>query len=338
MSPNERPSLLGRLVYELSWLTRQGEPTATRALAVMLEEPLLKASTLDWLGEKTGQDLSTVRKFEAERIHDDARRTDLEGLDSRERPVLIVEAKFGAAFGMGQLRDYFQDQTQRLEQSDGALVLLVPENRRAEAQRLLDVEAGTHSIGTAVVTWGEWFDSWDHAVAKEPAGVRSIAADLTQLRDMAASLGGFILEPLAQASFGAAWRDREGDLRDIVGQVTLALNDSSGWLPPITHSSGFDPARYVPVGNGGSWLAVGVASRFADEGTSPPIWVRFHKRTPGFSAIKKKILASDYHERARLDDGHVWLPLRVDPGLAGPDLVSDLVHQVRAIQLVAQVV
>jgi hypothetical protein len=86
---------LGRLA-DLGWFVRHGEVAATHALAVLLEEQQLRDAVLRHLQQITDTDLSAVVSFQAELVHEDLGRPDLEGHDVRGRPLLVVEAKFGA--------------------------------------------------------------------------------------------------------------------------------------------------------------------------------------------------------------------------------------------------
>jgi hypothetical protein len=80
--------------------------------------------------------------------------------------------------------------------------------------------------------------------------------------------------------------------------------------------------------------SIGIAEEFADAGLSP-IWLRIHKATDGFTMIRDRIVASPFRDAARVDHGHLWLPLTIDPDLPGPDLVASLSAQVEAIRAVA---
>lgn len=109
----------------------------------------------------------------------------------------------------------------------------MPKNRVAEAERVLETihrkrkaqGSSPHSSGTAVVSWDSWLDLWDAALADQPAPARSIAADLVQLRELCATLGGLVVEPFADASFGAEWREREKNFHILVDQVLIRSKD-----------------------------------------------------------------------------------------------------------------
>ena len=223
----------------------------------------------------------------------------------------------------------------------GVVAVLVPPHRVEMAKRayadLLQQRAEAAQLPypskIAGVDWDSWLNSWDTAVDALPITADSVAADLAQLRELCLTLGGLHMQHLEQAASGPGWRDRDGDLATLVDQVTRKLRGPSGGTPPIQHEVGYDPMRYVPAGYRieGSSCSVGLASRFADEGGSP-LWLRYHRATPHFSAINDLVLASEYRGAARTDDGHLWLPLTIQPDLAGEVLVDHLTSQVRVVQ------
>lgn len=71
-------------------------------------------------------------------------------------------------------------------------------------------------------------------------------------------------------------------------------------------------------------LAVGLRQ----DGTSPPLWVRWHHRTADIHLVEARLTQAGY--RVASHEGHLWLPL---------DLPPDIGSATRQIQsLVAQVV
>jgi hypothetical protein len=347
--------LLGRLA-ELSWFTVSGEVAATRSLAMLLEEPVLRTATADLIHACTGVDVSSVRAYFAESVHADLRRPDLEGLDITDWPIVVVEAKFSAVLTVEQIRSYLDDQAARLAgpgdtspPNEGVMVVLVPAARKQEAaykvhlvkEERTNAGLGPYPVETTVLSWDQWLDAWDDAVADLPATPDSVAADLVQLRAMCMSLGGLVVAPLGPAATGAEWRAREDALRFLTDQVTRNLA-GPGDLLPIGDGTTFLARRYVPAGltspdGRAAWAAIGIRSDVADAG-GPPIWVRFHKRTPQFARIRDLLLATPLRDGARRDEGHLWLPLTVQPEKAGTELVEDLVAQYRAIQALLDVV
>jgi hypothetical protein len=345
MTSSGRRALLGRLAG-LGWFSRQGEVAATQALAMLLDEPLLREAVLGLLTRRTEVDLDSVTRFQAEAVHEDGGRPDLEGVTDDDLPLVMVEAKFGAILTAGQLDSYFGDQARRLETTGanrprGVIVVLVPPHRVSAAELAYEdlmqkrAVAGLppYPSAVAILDWGDWLGCWEEAVAQLPATPDSIAGDLVQLRELCLTLGGLHIRPLGDLVPGPSWRARAADLATLVDQVTQKLRDPASRIPPIQHESGYDPLRYIPGGYrlGGSSCSVGLASRFADEGASP-LWLRYHRATPHFAAISDLLLASGLRHSVRTDDRHLWLPLNIDPDLPGEMLADHLVDQVKSIQ------
>jgi hypothetical protein len=158
----QREPLLGRLAA-LGWFTQNGGVAATQAVAMLLEQPQLRDALLRRLAQITETELAWVAlHFQAELVHDDLARPDLEGRDSRGRPLVVIEAKFGGRLTTAQLRAYLAYQVARLDAGvRGGLVVLVPSYRRPEAEAVLSTvgnearerSASTPSVATAVLTW-----------------------------------------------------------------------------------------------------------------------------------------------------------------------------------------
>ena len=108
---------MGRLAT-LGWFARRGEVAATQALAVLLEEPQLRDGLVNHIGRAIGTEIDAVTSFQPELIHADGARPDLEGQDKLGRPLVVVEAKFGAILSREQMEAYLTDQEARL--TDGA--------------------------------------------------------------------------------------------------------------------------------------------------------------------------------------------------------------------------
>lgn len=330
-----RIPLLGRLARE-GWFTQMGEPAATKCLAMMLQcEPRLQYATIAWLGNLTGADLESVHHFEPERVHDDFARPDLEGLDARGRPVLVVEAKFGAELSDGQLASYLIDQQVRLEGATGALVVLVPESRMEHAETVLASArtiANASSFSAAVTSWNAWLDTWDSVVDEDSADGFGLRSDLSQLRGLVLTMGGLLGVPYAPNS-DSDWRQWEQDLATLLGEFTLEVNEGDGHsardLPIQARELGFTPARYVlaarrPAKN--IFLLVGLSSLRADEGKTP-IWARLsqHDAAPVLGALHAHFPQAE--EDAR---GQFWIPLEM-PTSVGRERVQFMAESLRAL-------
>jgi hypothetical protein len=337
--------LLGRLAA-LGWFTQHGEVAATQAVAMLLEEPALRHALLRRLGQITETDLGAVELFQAELVHDDLARPDLEGWDARGRPLVVVEAKFGASLTAAQLQAYMTHQVARLDGGiRGALVVLVPSYRRPEAKGVLStVGSGADgpgavapSVATSVLTWDELFGVWDEAARELPADDRAaVICDLRQLRELCRTMAALDIAPLGLvATGGDGWQDRESDLKRLVDEASAKFPYTDRMLPlGIEHWPEFDYyRRYLPGRRrGGGQCSLGVVGGLP--GT--PFWLRYHRETPNFRIFADRIMASRFAAEARGDGGHVWLPLRVSPDRSGATIIGELIDQIEAIRAVAE--
>ncbi len=323
--------LLGRIA-EFGLFTNNGEPAATRALAILLEVPLLRDALLADVSRRTGADVRAVRWIHSERSHHGFGRTDLEGVDDHERPILVIEAKFGAWISVEQLRDYLRLQERELGfHQQGALVLLVPAARVAEGERAVasaqrETLADTPSAAV-VMTWDELLNVLQDAVAHLPVTLDAVAADVVQFKALCLAMQGFVVAPITGP---ATWPPSE-DLLRLFHQVSEQLREPKRKMLPIVHEPGFDPMRYMYFGGERDYLAIGLASRFADTGL--PLWVRYENRDARhFAKVRGRVMVSEHKHSVVPEMNHkLWLPLTIEPDLAGQGLVQDIVAQIRGI-------
>ncbi len=345
VEPPQRQALLGRLA-SLGWFTQHGEVAATQSVAMLLEESVLKVALLQRLGEVTDTDLGAVVLFQAELVHDDLARPDLEGWDERGHPLVVVEAKFGASLTTAQLRAYLTHQVARLDGGTrGVLVVLVPSYRRPEAEAVLSTiqsegnapTAITPFVSTAVMTWDELLGLWDAAVQKlQPDDRGSVMCDLRQLRSLCKSMVALDIPPLGLVATGSdGWQDRESDLKRLVDEASARFPYESRLLPVgIERWPGFDYyRRYLPGKRpDGGQCSLGFVAGLP--GT--PFWLRYHRETPNFRIFADRIMASPFAAAARGEGGHVWLPLPVSADRSGATIVSELIEAIEAIRAVAE--
>jgi len=241
------------------------------------------------------------------------------------------------------VKSYLDVQDALLGDARGVLVLLVPPHRKPEAERLLKgvwrvrdhTDSPRAAVVGAVMTWDDWLDVWDDATRALPEhDVAAVAADLAQLREMFATLAGLDIRPLGEAAEGIGWATRRADLHRLVEQVTAEFRDPSSNILPTGTEQRFDFYRRYIAAWPDAWCALGVAGVFADAGNTP-FWVRYHKKTPSFPAMRDRLMASGFAARARSDEGHVWLPLEVSGDVSGTIVVAELAEQVRKIHVTA---
>lgn len=339
----QRRALLGRLAG-LGWFARHGEVAATQALAMLLEEPQLREALLRHLNQIAGTDVGAVRSFPPEVVHTDLARPDLEGQDQAGRPLVVVEAKFGAQLTARQLLAYRTDQRARLDARDGVLIVLVPSYRIPEAQALItaveDQMDGTPaaSIALAADTWENWLEILDSGADELPVDDRSaVLSDLGQLRSLCAAMRALDVPPLGVTATGRELDERKGDLHRLVKEVTSRYPAPSGRLLPMQEEGavGFR-FRYIPGGliDVNCYCAVGVAAALAADDETP-FWLRYHRKTSSFQTVSDRIMASRFATDARGNEGHLWLPLRVSDDRSGAAVMEELVEKIEEIRAVA---
>ena len=311
---------------------------------MLLEEARLREALVSHIGRAIGAKLDSVVTVLPEVVHDGLARPDLEGQDSTGRPLVVVEAKFGAELTSEQVDAYLTNQEVRLDGGvQGAFVLLVPSYRKPEAESLLDALANqadppAPSVSAGVATWDEWLDVLDQSAQEfDPTEREAFRCDVRQLRALCTTMRGVDIPPLGLVAAGVEPDEREDDLRQLVDEVTRRFRFPSGTLIPIGLETEFGYyRRYVPGGHEDPdcCCSVGVVSGFAG-GEDTPFWLRYHRDTPGFQEVSARIMASRLATDARGEGGHIWLPLRVSADRSGAAIVSELADQIEGIQGVA---
>lgn len=335
MSGTFHVPLLGSLARE-AWFAQMGEPAATKCLTLMLQtEPRLHRSTLAWLGGVTGVGLSSVTRFAAELVLGDGARPDIEGLDDHGRPLLVIEAKFGADLTEGQLLSYLLDQQTRLQGDAGVLVVLVPDARLDYANSVLDsaqAARNTDTIVAVAVTWDAWMDNWDEVLASGDAADFDLRSDLNQLRGLVRTMGGLLGVPYAPNP-SAQWREWKSELEELVSTFTIEVNDDGGHsardLPLQTRDPAFvfRYARATSRPGEKVFLLVGLSSARADEGKGP-IWAQIGQRNAG-PVIGT--LRSSFPEGEEDAHGNFWIPLELPPTV-GRERVRFMADSLRSVQ------
>jgi len=318
---------------------------------VLLDEPALREATLSWIGEETGAKLSEVVTFAAERVNTEGTRPDVEGLDSEGLPLLMIEAKFGAELRQQQIESYMRDQVTRLNEApeiihNAALVLLVPEPRIAESRSRLEaarlsLQSGSDSLPLGhVASWTDLLNVWKKTLAHESGSADSVLADVLQFEALCQSLGGRVRAPFEAESLNPEWRQRLEDYRKLTDEVTRRLTPADARLAPIKDEGAFLSRRYFPAGltvesGKESAASVGIQTNFADSGNGA-VWLRFNRKTGGYARILACLRPLPLSKGAVEDERGLWLPLALNPDLAGVDLVEDLVGQVESVQRLLQ--
>lgn len=337
----KRKSLLGRLAGT-GWFSRRAEVTATMSMTLLLEEELFKRSFLRALTKETGVDLHSVSSFHAESVLADGNRVDVEGVDANGRPLVMVEAKFGALLTGGQIGGYFEDQSQRLGAgSAGVLVVLVPDYRVHEARLLIEslsavgsTGVGRGTVSVVTMTWRGIVQLWERELeeSKVERLLESPHADLAQFEELCLAFGGM----KSEGQVPSEWERLGERFLPVIDAVTSRL--SEGKRLPLVTTSAFAPSRYVESNLPGLFGALGIHQVLSDDERFP-LWLRFHRDTGkedgGIATIRARFTNSKYANRMRTDDGHVWIPMDVDEQLDDLGLVSSLIDECRELLKIA---
>lgn len=289
--------------------------------------------------------LSANMTWEAEAHQEkDGGRPDLEARRDGDRyaPVAKVEAKLGAAFGEGQLRSYAADLAAK---SGGVLAVLIPRYRDQEARAAVwDAfsvsgpgpwrPSEQPSVVVAVITWEEVLAALLQVQSEPQHG------EVVQFQGMYQILSGTIIVPITRRADLLAWRDRAGVFENLVDRATRRMSAGAKPLPMGTDPLGGEPEgleprgyrrRYVfrPMGTVQPCFSIGVRDPFAEHAT--PIWLRFHRDTPGFTILRANLEASPVSGKVIVSGGSVWVPLEVPLNADGHQMVDSLVAQAEAI-------
>lgn len=355
------PTLLGYLAKFGSFST-QSEVLCTQGLAYLLKTYEDARSALaELVAARTGVVIGHSLTWLPEREQADGRRPDLEAITADDKvPFVKVEAKLGAELLADQLQSYVQDLLER-NSGKGALLVLVPEGRTAEAARVtaeafplsesglwrVTDEHRTGVVGIAVISWDELF------AALRGGKVGRFHLELEQLQAMYRELSGDYIAPLAGIEDLLQWRTRATDFvnlvdkatRKLTGKLTTRHNLLPLWVEPLDPRESPKDAsqewqqegyrlRYVgpSAKNPASFYSIGVRDSF-EQTVKTPVWMRFHKDTGGFARIRQRIEASDLQHLE--SSGHIWIPLEVPLKVSGEKMVEALVAKAEEVVQVA---
>lgn len=341
-------TLLGHLAQFASF-TRQSEVLCTQGLTHLLRNTDARQALAAEIHTRSGFDLGSDVVWVAEAHQEtDRGRPDLEARrgGDRQAPVVKVEAKLGAGFGDGQLQSYADHLSTK---SGGMIVVLIPRYRVAEATvavRDTFNVSGMHpwrppqypTVVAMVISWEEVLDALLQTQSEPLHG------EVVQFQDMYQVLSGNDIAPFPDIDDLLAWRERAGGLENLVDRATRQLSAGTGLLPmgsePLDREpEGLEPRgyrrRYVcrQWGTYQPCFSIGVRDPFAGHVT--PIWLRFHKDTPGFNDLRAHLQSAPLWNQIVYSGGSLWAPLEVPLDVNGDQMVGALVAQAEKIVAVA---
>jgi hypothetical protein len=261
-------------------------------------------------------------------------------------PRVKIEAKLLALFGQDQLHSYLGDLQKRCE-SGGSLFVLVPSRRADEISRAVpNMLSNTFKLIGEGPPWsvnsspncdiGVIF--WEDVLARL-SGVKSepFSSDLAQFQAMYLVLKGHNFESPRSDAEVLGWREKKENYVRLVAEVTriLAEEDEGLRVLPMNPDNDFTH-RYVcmPLDSDRPHFSIGTSDPTKDHKTF--IWMRFHRSTPRFSDIERRLSASTFSDRVLKRDGHIWIPLDVRQNVDGDHQVVSLLQQARDIIKVAR--
>lgn len=305
--------LLGRLVQR-GFGAGQLEVMATFALTALLEEEDTARDFTAWLADKGAVSLPADIQYVAEAAVPGGR-VDIAGFDAEVMRV-VGEAKFDAEITAAQVRHYLQ-----AAPDAQLLVLLVPETRRRETQRVLSSLAA--DVASLVLSWEEVCDGLD--------ATRAARTDVEQFRALCEAATGLEVAPLRQQDMGPKRTARLHDLHAITDRVSATVHHrlNGGRLYPLQRldADGFTGYRYVCPAGRDVCLAVGV--RTYETAPDGPLWLRWHRDTGGRRGVDG---IAHSLTRAGLDPtrdgGHVWVHLPAPVEIGAQQVVRELTEQV----------
>ncbi len=286
------------MAYLVPRLTGGVEDAATEALAYILNKSEGAMAALNDLLRLDGFDVELVARVRTQVSYEDGCIPDMAGYDEDGRTRLLVESKFWAAFGDGQVRQY----AQHLDQPGPAVLLIIgPEVRRqtlwAEAKQqmsevgeLKDIDSQT-GVNRGSVDRLKPCDSRLHLMIVSWVGL------LDRIANHAGDAA--VLEDVRQLRGLAQRQDEEGFLPLHADELSPDIGRRMIWYNQIVDDAVY--ARGLPQ----KWMNVeGVTSGGGKNGYTR--YFRFSGVDPAFG------LGVNYSLWARNGDSPVWLGLYYD--------------------------
>ncbi len=325
-----RPDTLTGYLARTAAFAQQGELLCTLGLNYLLGDAPTRDSLAQFLSEKSGLEISYDLSWQPETRHDDGGRADLEGTVEGVTEV-IIEAKLGATFGVGQLRSYASHLSAQNPDGFGLLAVLVPKNRLRAVAIVVKEEFALEGdeppwkvqplgIVIATICWEDLFDRLADGVAEIQR------CDLEQLRGLYLALAGLDIAPINKSAV-LAWRAREDDFKAIVDRASRKLTTDHRVFPLRQMEADYF-CRYVchHVNDLSPCFSIGLHDPFDPQET--PIWMRYHHDTDLFPHIQQRARALANPVES---GGHLWFPLEVLTDRDSEVVVDNIVAQAEAI-------
>lgn len=344
---SSRPLVLGHLA---TMFIGQKENFSTEAIGFVLRKSPVARECLAGILTETCGWKGLVGRISNQVTAGEESRPDIGIYDPEGNLVAFLEAKFWAGLTEAQPVEYLK----RLEEGKGkALVFLVPSLR---VDSLLgELDSRVHGMG-----YGEWKTqggirvcqskgkasivvvSWNSILSAlhstcSRSGDQESVADIAQIEGLVREFEADGYAPMSAV-----------ELTDLeTARRTMRLTDLCRKAIDAAHSKGvvtfenlrwtptdYGAGRYVLLKKAGCWI--GFDSSYWARFQASPLWMRFETTHFGLAAKVRNALQSlEVKSPARLfvrEDGFVFVPLFVPPGLAEDAAVDSLVAQIKAVK------
>ena len=240
---DEETTLLAHLAHRFR---RQGEDTATDALAFILNKSEHSRDAFNNLIRDGYSDLTPIVKFQTQVPYEDGSRPDMNGYDKDGAKRLLVESKFWASLLQGQASGYL-DQLE--EEGSGLLLFIVPDKRIDtlwhEVQRQFKGDDGG-SLLQVIVTGGRtrkaqvigaqkrvmmvsWVSLLDRLIAPVPS--ESVTAqNIRQLRGFVQRQDDEAFLPIQLEELAPSIPRRMRSINGLIDAIVDGHGAKEGWL------------------------------------------------------------------------------------------------------------
>ena len=337
------------MAYLVPRLTGGVEDAATEALAYILNKSEGARAALDDLLCQNGFDTEPVTRVRTQVSFEDGCIPDMVGYDEDYRTRLLVESKFWAAFGDGQVSQY----ALHLDQPGPAVLLIIgPEVRRqtlwAEAKRqmaevgeLEDVGSPT-GVNRARVNWTEPADSKLHLMIISWAGLLDLMAakagdaavleDIRQLRGLAQRQDNEAFLPLHSENLNPDIGRRYRGYCRLVDAAVDARGVPEKWID-ITRlaatSQRWGYGRYLRFSDVETTFWFGINHYVWAKREDTPLWLGLYY--DNWNKVNMDAVGRELDAQVVEADWFRWVPIRLRTGVEYDDVLDDVTAQLRRI-------
>lgn len=279
------------------------------------------AGALDDLVRKGGFEPEAGGFWRTEVTDGDGWRSDLEyWWGDPAGAKVVIEAKIGHTLTVEQLAGY----RSHLADMDGLLVILLPEARRLEAERIKQKAMDDYwEIGpSGPIRIDIW--TYDEVLNALHAHLPA-SSDVAQFKGLVGSVQALDIYPVSPEQLLDGTRSE--DIWRVVETASFGLFGTI--LPTGTGWSGFARSRYVATPPYDVGMAVGVGRNGQPDGQSWA-WIRVPKRG-SYSWVAHSVLEELRPGETSLDETALWTPLRIPTGIPGSMMIQAVREEIESV-------